>query len=177
MHLAALRYVYHFKIPQAVPKEGDISFEDLAEKTKLSLGPLRRILRLVITQNLFQEPRIGYVAHTVTSAILADDKKAQDYVGHDVEFSYHINAKLVEAVEKWGDDGEQNHTALNIAFDTPLPFYPYMATHKDPAVLSRFHGLMDALQAGEGYLLHHTVDGYDWASVGNGTVIDVCFLA
>jgi 6-hydroxytryprostatin B O-methyltransferase len=153
--------------------DGDISFVELATKTGLDEPRLRRLLRYSMMTNLFQEPRIGYVAHTSLSALLVTDRATQDYIGHAAEISYPLNAKFVDAVEKWGNDGEQNHTALNIAHNTELPFYPYMMTHKDPSVTARFHGLMEGLDNSEGHSVKHTINGYDWAAIGNGKVVDV----
>jgi 6-hydroxytryprostatin B O-methyltransferase len=173
MDACALRYIYHFKIPQAVPLSGHISFSDLAAASGLDEPRLRRILRYLMTSNIFNEPEIGFVEHTALSALLVTDRAAQGYIGHCVEISYPLNVKFVEAIEKWGNDGELNHTAANLAHNTDLPFYQFMMTHPDKSVSMRFQGLMDGLSASEGFSVKHTVHGFDWASVGNGTVVDV----
>ena len=173
MDTSALRYIYHFKIPQHVPLNSSISFTDLATATSLDEPRLRRVLRYVMTSNLFCEPAPGHVAHTSLSALLVTDLPAQGYIGHAVEISYAVNNKFVEAVERWGTDGELNHTAANIAHGMDLPFYQFMMTHPDRGVSARFQGLMDGLAASEGYSIKWTVEGFDWGRFEEAVVVDV----
>lgn len=68
--MAALRYIYHFKLDKAIPLDGELSFAEVAARTDTSAVNARRVLRLAMTMNLFREPRPGYVAHTAGSSLM-----------------------------------------------------------------------------------------------------------
>ena len=44
---------------------------------------------------------------------------------------------------------------------------------KDPERARRFAGAMELMQSDPGFDIKHIVNGYDWASVGSGTVVDI----
>ena len=60
----SLRAVYHFKIAEAVPQNENISYVELAKKTNFEATNLRRLVRHAMTNHIFKEPCLGYVAHT-----------------------------------------------------------------------------------------------------------------
>lgn len=49
----------------------------------------------------------------------------------------------------------------------------YEEVAKDPAATTRFRDAMEYFSMGEGYEVSSLVENYDWASLGNGTVVDV----
>ena len=82
---------------------------------------------------------------------------------------------LVEASIKWPGSSEKNETAYNAAFNTDLPFFEDLKRH--PERMEMFSGYMKCLAAtGSGLGLRFLVDGYDWKSIGEGVVVDVCFF-
>jgi len=72
----SLDILCQYNIPQTVPEKGEISFEDLSEKSGLKLDLLARFLRLAICNYIFAEPKSGYVAHTARSLIMARGENA-----------------------------------------------------------------------------------------------------
>lgn len=54
-----------------IPYGSQVSFEEVAEKTNLDKGLVRRLLRHAITMRILQEPEPGMVAHTKISKFLA----------------------------------------------------------------------------------------------------------
>jgi hypothetical protein len=92
--------VSHYKIAEAIPIHEEISYVDLSKKVNLDLTNLRRIVRHATTNHIFHEPRKGYVAHTRTSRLLAEDIKMQAWVAMYVEDLYRPNAYTIEAMDK-----------------------------------------------------------------------------
>jgi len=81
-NFAPLAAIHHFNIASHVPKEGSISFYDLADKCGILEHDLRRVIRYTaIHHRVFCEPKDGFVAHTAASKILADNEKIQNLMG------------------------------------------------------------------------------------------------
>lgn len=148
-----------------------MSFADIAAAANVNRDHLRRILRQAMTNNIFCEPRVGFVAHTAESSALVRDKGTMNWIGYTVEESFPASAKVVEATEKYKGSEEKNHCAWNIAFDTELPIFEYLVHQPDRA--GRFAETMKALTTSEGYNVRHVLAGYSWESIGHGTVVDV----
>ena len=105
------------------------------------------------------------------SRLLRDSPPVIDYVGHCVEFSASIVAKMVDATDKFKGSEEPNETAFNIAFDTPLPMFGWMGQHQ--VVAQRFKRLMVGMTKSEKYSPRFLGECYDWAALGEGKVVDV----
>ena len=85
--------------------------------------------------------------------------------------TFPASAKLVEAVERYGDSQELNESAWNVANNTELPIFRYLEGHPERA--QRFAKTMAALTTTDGYHVRHLLNGYDWKSLGEATVVDV----
>lgn len=85
-----------------------MAFSDLAAAANVNEGHLRRILRQAMTNNIFCEPRVGFVAHTAESSALVRDKGSLNWTGYTLEESFPASAKVVEATEKYGASEEKN---------------------------------------------------------------------
>lgn len=168
---AAIRWIYQFRIAQAVPLDAPIAYADLARTASVDESQLKRVLRYAVTHGIFAEQSVGSVTHTAESRLLGSDPFMQNYVGHYSEHSFHIVSKMPEATAKWGASQETTETAFNVAFDTALPMFQYMQGHPEKA--QRFAGLMKGMSSSPRYHLRHLVEGYDWAALGNAKVVDV----
>ncbi|KAF2152834.1 S-adenosyl-L-methionine-dependent methyltransferase [Myriangium duriaei CBS 260.36] len=80
-------------------------------------------------------------------------------------------SKLVEATEKWGNTREKNHTSRNLLYNTELPAFDFLATRPDLA--QQFARHMKNSSRSPGNNPEHVVNGFDWSSLGHGTVVDV----
>jgi 6-hydroxytryprostatin B O-methyltransferase len=119
----------------------------------------------------FLEPSPGQVAHSAMSLLLASSPSIQDYVGHAIGFSYPVSTKMVEMTERYQGSEAKTETAFNVAFDTPLPMFAWLKG--EPEHSERFGRLMGAMKAAPVYSVQHLVNGYSWASLGHGKVVDV----
>lgn len=99
-----------------MPLKGVISYEDLAAEvhdlTGTAIYPfdLRRLLRLAMTNNIFQEPQAGYVAHNRTSLLLLEDETLASWVAMYTSDLLVPVANTVAAMRKWPGSQEANQT-------------------------------------------------------------------
>ena len=68
--LAAMQVLLHFSVLEAIPLEGSISLQALAEKVGLDANRLGQLLRLTTTQRVVKEISPGIFSHTFLSATL-----------------------------------------------------------------------------------------------------------
>lgn len=165
---ASLHAVYHFKIAQAVPLEGSISFASLSSAVGIDEMNLARIIRLLITERIFTELAPGFVAHSAASRLLATDSGMQATVGHMLEGASSSSARMVEALEKFKGSQEPPASAWTLNFGAP--FFGYMSQH--PQILDRFAACMGAWSGNVDFVAH-MVDSFDWSALGDGLVVDV----
>ena len=128
-------------------------------------------MRMGMTSNLFSEPEPGEVSHTATSALLVTNPEFHDWAVWITNTSAPVASKLVEATERWPEAARKNETAYNVAFNTDLPFFEHLNTN--PQRVKEFASYMKHVQQGEGTSLRHLVQGYDWAAIGKGQLVDV----
>ncbi|EXJ93212.1 hypothetical protein A1O3_01769 [Capronia epimyces CBS 606.96] len=171
--LANLHVIYHFRIPQYVPLQGDISCEELAVKTGLDEVLLRRVLRHSIINRVFAESDQGQVKHSAASRILHNEAGSMDGIGFWLEELFPAAPKMVDAVKKYPHSGEPNETAFNLAFNTSRPFY--LELEASPERARRFGSAMRWMSQGGRFSHDYLVRGYDWAAFDheNGLLVDV----
>ena len=170
-YLASLRWLTNFNIFHLVPLAGKISYDSLGARARVPGKQLKAVMRMAMTSNLFFEPEPGEVSHTATSALLVKNPGLHDWAVVMTNTTTPMANKLVEATEKWPEAVRKTETAYNVAFETDLPFFEHLNT--DPKRVKEFAGYMKHIQQSEGSALRHMVQGYDWAAIGKGRVIDV----
>lgn len=107
MNYIPLHAIYTFKIAEAVPPTGCISYDDLTKEIQRVSGfnvpgsELRRLLRLAMANNLFCEPELGHVAHNRTSLVMLEDENLANWVGlYTVDLFLPVG-NTVPAMQKW----------------------------------------------------------------------------
>ncbi|KAK5321117.1 hypothetical protein LTR93_006359 [Exophiala xenobiotica] len=172
LHLssAAIQYLYHFRIAEFVPVEGKCTFQEVATKAGVDASQCSRVLRAAMTSGYFEEPEIGYVAHTAGSKLFLNPD-LKDAVGYVIEDTFPAASKLAEAIEKYPASQETNETAWNLAHGTDLSVFQYFEKH--PSRMERFMGAMRMMSEREGFDLKYLVEGYSWEALGKGLVVDV----
>ncbi|KAH8881982.1 S-adenosyl-L-methionine-dependent methyltransferase [Thozetella sp. PMI_491] len=165
---ASLHAISHFKIAEAVPADGSISFSELAKATGLSELNVARIMRRAAVNHIFVEATPGHVSHTATSALLGQDPQMQALVAHMSEEAFPASAKMVEALEKFPYSGEPNESPFTLAFGSSF----FERKMKHPETMQRFGMAMSSWSHGDGSA--HIRDCYDWAALPKGSkVVDV----
>ncbi|KAI1324373.1 sterigmatocystin 8-O-methyltransferase [Xylariaceae sp. FL0255] len=168
-NVVSIDSIVRFKILDIIPAGGQVSFEDIAEKTKIDKGLVRRLLRHAITMRILKEPEPGMVAHTKISKFLAIP-----YISAWATFESHDTwpaiPRVGEAIEKWPASQEANETAFALANQGKSVFE---VLGSDPEAAMRFVGGMKSLDhvpgCGDGFV----PKAYDWASLGNVQIVNV----
>jgi len=73
--LGGLHALCHFKVPQIVPLDGEISLENLSANSGMEVSILARFVRFAVANFVFAERRRGFVSHTSWSKLLAMDER------------------------------------------------------------------------------------------------------
>ena len=80
-------------------------------------------------------------------------------------------AKTVEATERYHEIDSKTETIYYVWKNTDRAIFDEMKESKE---LSRqFAGYMKAITSGKATSIQHLVNGYDWVSLGETTVVDV----
>jgi hypothetical protein len=124
-----------------------------------------------MTNGLFVEKPPQHLAHSATSAVLQTNSGFHDWAVFNSEISAPTALSMVDVYDKWQDSLDATHTAYNVAFDTDTPFFKHLS--QQPERHRQFAGYMRAVTSSQGTGLKQLVDGWDWAAVGNGLVVDV----
>ena len=171
-----IQVIYRFKIAHAVPLEGGATYEEVAAKVGLTTHRVSSLLRQSAMHKIFYEDSPNHVVHTAISSLLVKDPVVEDWVGHFTEEGYPSNAKMSEAMTKYPKSEELNETPFSIAFNYEKPggFFQFMAENEDRQ--KRFFGAMMGVGMAPGVDYGHVAKGYDWAGLGNATVVDVSHL-
>jgi 6-hydroxytryprostatin B O-methyltransferase len=134
------------------------------------------MIRYLTLRRVFAEPSPGHVAHTPSSKQLVTSEHVRSWVDVRTEETGPAALGLVAAITRWGQDSqEHSQTAFShVHSDGELSRFALLARSENRHREIKFANLMKALQATEPYDLKHTVDGYDWESLGErALVVDV----
>ncbi|KAI4185004.1 MAG: hypothetical protein LQ348_004446 [Seirophora lacunosa] len=153
------------------PGQDEATFAEMAASSGLPEAHVRRLLRHAMTFRIFQEPRQGTVRHTPASKMLAENPLLRQWTGMISEELWPAATKAMDALTKWPGSEEPNHTGFNIAHNTDATIFDEITQHPD-----REQRYADAMTYGSkrpGLEAHHSLNGYDWASLGDSTIVDV----
>ena len=169
--ITALSVVLEFHIAKSVPFESDISFKDLSDIVGFDTRKLERILRLLFVRKIFCETRPGFVAHTPVSAYLAKNRELAAFLGHAAFEAFPAATRLAEAIRKHPYTEEPNETGFNLALGTQDPLFTFLS--KNPERFDRFNLGQSGISQTGSRSAKQAIVSFDWASLGNGTVVDV----
>lgn len=166
-----LRVIHRFRVAHHVPLEGSISFADLAKACNINENLLTRLLRQAMVFHLFYEPKVGFVAHTADSRLLATDSDVSDAVSCLFEDMGNGAYNIANAIQKWPDSDQRNHSACCYAYNTDLPWYTYL--QQFPERMKNFSTMMRWVGESQDGPQTHIVSLYPWQNLCNGTVVDM----
>ncbi|KAI1845066.1 hypothetical protein JX266_008859 [Neoarthrinium moseri] len=166
---AALQFAAHFDLASYVPSDGSsIAFSELAAATGLPTLQISRMFRILVVYHIFYEPRLGFVAHNACSRLLLE-QHIHATVSYYTDESFRAASCLSETTRKWPGTQERNETALNLAYNTTLPKFEFF--NAEPWRAARFRMAMAGMTQGESFSLQHLVQGFDWASLPEGSMV------
>lgn len=170
--IGSMRYICHFKVPDFVPEAGVIDYLSLAQHCGVDPSQLKQHLRFAMSNRVFYEPTPKTIAHTAGSLLLMEGKPMRPFVQWLTEDCAPMIAHQIDAIEKWGHGSQEpNQTAVNYAYGGKGPFYDFIRS--DPVRERRFGTTIQQVSEQPSSSVTHIQNGFDWASLGNGTVIDV----
>ncbi|KAI1171108.1 O-methyltransferase-domain-containing protein [Nemania sp. FL0916] len=173
----SLQGVWTFKVAEAVPLTGTISYEELVKKCHQLSGyyvpfwNLRRLIRHAITNRFFVEPELGFVAHNRASRLLLEDQAIIAWVGLFCNDMWPAFANTITAMKRWSGSEEPNETGVNVAYGHDLKWFDHIKVAPNVAV--RYGKSMEAHGGGVGFDVSHTANGYPWSELGEGLVVDM----
>lgn len=163
--------MFEFNIANSVPMDGDISFKDLSDIVGFDARKLERILRLLFVRRIFCETKAGFVEHTPVSAYLAKNRELAAFLGHAAFEAFPAATKLAEAIRKHPYTEEPNETGFNLALGTSDPLFTFLS--KNPQRFDRFNLGQSGISQTGSRSAKQAIVSFDWASLGDGTVVDV----
>ncbi|CZR70241.1 related to sterigmatocystin 7-O-methyltransferase precursor [Phialocephala subalpina] len=172
VHVLPIAAINRWGLAKLVPLDGDISYTELSEKTGVSESMLKRTLRHAMTSRLFCE-RDGKVAHSSTSRFLAENLDLAAWVDLHSDITFKSHAHTMDALERWPDSTNRREGGYSLALGRPGETSVYEEVAKDPVRTVNFGRAMQFFSSGEGYEVSSLVEGYPWAKLGKGTVVDV----
>ena len=133
-----------------------------------------------MTRRTFYEPTPGYVAHTANSAAVVNDSSLSAWMGHNIEEIGRALSWQGEAIDKWGDTEDPSKAALCLAFGLPEGNTAFDFLQNDGEGekqgwrAKRFGLAMSAMSKTGAFSSAHLHTGFDWPSLDEATVVDVC---
>ncbi|TPX18779.1 uncharacterized protein E0L32_011528 [Thyridium curvatum] len=170
-NFACIHWLCHFRVLSFIPLHGPVAYAEVSTIASVPLSQLKRIARMAMLHGFLREPSPGQVAHTPMSALLVTNPGMLDWALFMAEATAKGAARLVDATEKWGATESKTETAFNLACETDMPFFDYLA--QEPDLRKKFATYMKNVTSSEGTKIDHLLNGFDWAGLGSGTVVDV----
>ncbi|MCJ1316072.1 hypothetical protein MMC15_001392 [Xylographa vitiligo] len=168
--LLGLDAITRFGMAGTFPVGGEASFAEISGACGLAEDDAKRFLRFAMLDRVFKEPRKGIVAHTPASKALADPL-FNSCVYQICQEMWRSASRTVDAMVKWPGSQEPTQTGFSLANDTTDPMFVELA--KDPARAQRFANAMTFFTMKPGYESKYVVEGYDWAAIGKGLLVDI----
>lgn len=132
---------------------------------------------------LFAETADGKVEHTATSAVPVRRPKLKAWIGHNIDDVGAACFGTIPALERWGESEHPGQTGLAIQYfpeneDETKGLFQFLNEDDRHGKgkgwrEKRFGEAMECLTEFMGISIDHVHQGYDWASLGNATIVDV----
>ncbi|KAH9890829.1 sterigmatocystin 8-O-methyltransferase [Xylariomycetidae sp. FL2044] len=161
-NMVSLDAICRYNIANIIPPGGQVSFGEIAEKTKLDEPTVRRLLRHAISRRVLREPEPGMVAHTKVSRYLALPY-INEWLSFGAREGWPAVTKMLDALEKWPGSEENNHTGFALANNTDKSIFQVL--HDEPARAKRLASAVQAHNHFPGYAATDVPQLYDWASL------------
>lgn len=168
-NLVSIDAICRYKIPDMIPPGGQISFEEIAEKTGLQKGAVRRLLRHAMAMHILREVEPEMVAHTSISKFLTIPY-INGWVNFESKDTWPATTRIVDAIQKWPNSQEPNETGFVLA-NNGKTVQEVVTT--DPERAMRFGTGMQAINHVPGYAIEKVSTVYDWASLGDARIVNV----
>ena len=156
-----------------MPLDGSASYEEVAKASGLAESFVLRFLRMGMNNNIFDEDSSGRVVHTASSRLLATDPGFGDAVGMLVEDMAPAGPRVIDAMEKFGQEAQEPNQTAFALHNSDMGFYRFLSQHPERA--RRFGGGMKFYTKHVSFDLRHLLNAYDFSSIDSPEtlVVDV----
>ncbi|KAK5097526.1 hypothetical protein LTS08_006940 [Lithohypha guttulata] len=173
--IEVLRTLDDLGVARVVPQEGTIHLADLAAKIGVNGSLLHRQLKVAYLMGMFQEPSPGQIAHTSFSAAIPD---FSPYTQLRTTRLFYTGAwEVANSMRIWQDDPPKHHMQIPVEMADPDHRGMWKILEEDDPDKKgheKFAAGMKALvSAYVGTSFTPYVQGFDWASIEEGLVIDI----
>lgn len=171
MNIELFKVLLHFRIANRVPQNGSITFGDLALKAGVSAEVLERVMRLAFSIHVFKEDPIGSVCHTSISQAIPMMSpwiwlQCREGLGKAVA-SWSKSMQVYEEQPKPG----QRTRPWQIGNDSDVSFFDGLIAEEGG--MKNFSDAMKCITSITGNDKAYIWNGFDWAGLENGPVVDV----
>ena len=176
IELGTIQALTQLGVPDKVPLQGSINYEDLAAMISVSPELLQRLVRLAALAGFLIEDESGAIRHSAMSAVFLRDPG----MGDTARLMFDVD---VRTYSRFGDSIRLDPTGLKIrdgptalAFESGVDGQGNRPTiweimERDPIQRNRFHSMMQTLGGFPSHLLKHVLSAFDWNKIG--TLVDV----
>lgn len=152
--------IYTLNLPQHVPLAGSITYAAIATQISVPTDHLTRLFRYAITLGFFAEPAPSHVAHSPLSRLLVVNLDGFDAMGMILNELGPTTHAFPEALTRFAASEEPNETAYNIANDTNLGIYDFLA--QNPERARRFGAAMRFFSGDGGTYIQALLHAFPW---------------
>ncbi|KAF9691483.1 hypothetical protein EKO04_010533 [Ascochyta lentis] len=170
--LICIQWLCRFHVVSCVPLMGSVSYAEAASLCSVPEDQLRSVARMAIATNFLREIEgKDELAHNSMSAAFVRNPGLADWALFVTQFSMPVAGSFADATKKWGSTKRKDETAMNLALKTDLPLFDFIK--QSPEITRQFAAYMRNVQQSDGMSVRHLVNSYDWAALGEATVIDI----
>ena len=178
-----------FDFWHAIPVNGSASYRDISSHTKLPESLVRRILRYAMVNHLFTEtaPGSGEILHTSATSFIVHNPIYMSWIGHNLEDVRPATGRFPEALRKFNlgretasEQLDESAFALEFKYkaNSNGNFWALLENDGEGAEKGfrtrRFSQAMQVARTSAAVDFRQLImSGFDWESIGDGTVVDV----
>jgi 6-hydroxytryprostatin B O-methyltransferase len=170
LHTHALRVIEYYNITSYVPKGGSITFQELASKLRVNQEILERVMRFAFSARLFREKPLGSISHTaISEAIPILSGWSKMLLSDDFGATFQA---WPQALKVYDEATGAKNLPLNIGNNDEKSFFARLSSQ--PYGMKMFTEAMESrTRVSGGSDKSFFRQGFDWASLDKGPLIDV----
>jgi 6-hydroxytryprostatin B O-methyltransferase len=168
----AFRVIEYYDIAHHVPKNGSITFADLAVKLEVNQEILERIMRFAFSARMFQEKPVGAISHNAISEAIPSLSGWSKMLLTD-DFAATFQA-WPQALKVYDEANGAKNLPWNMGNDDERSFFARLSAQSGEIGMKGFTWAMESrTKVSGGSDMSFFLQGFDWASLGTGPLVDV----
>ncbi|KAJ5761822.1 uncharacterized protein N7511_005204 [Penicillium nucicola] len=170
--VACLKWLAEFQILACIPLDESMAIKDLADLAGVSEIQLGRVIRLVATSGILQEPITNYVSHTHLSAQFVTNQSLLDAAVFMAEVAVPTALQMPMATQRFGSSRNPTETAYSLALRTIQPFG--VAIQEQPKLSRQWSAyLRHTVGLHQEKEIVEMLSQLKWSNLGNAFIVEV----